>query len=491
MVKNDFEPVIGLEIHVQLKTLSKMFCSCANDPGAQKANVNICPICLAHPGTLPSANALAVEKTVQVGLALGCEIPLESEFARKSYFYPDLPKGYQISQADKPLCQNGFLNIGDKSARIRRIHLEEDTAKLIHVEGGEYSLVDFNRAGLPLMELVTEPDFKTGEQVELFARKLQLILRSLGASDADMEKGEMRVEANVSVQPPGAAFASGTKVELKNINSFRAVKEAIDYEISRQTNLIAQGQKVEQETRGWNGRKTIPQRKKEIAQEYRYFPEPDLKPIFWMENEIQEIRQRLPELPSAKRLRFEQEYLIDPESIQVLIREIDLANYFEKSASELLSWMKDENVAMEHKGRLMKLLSNYLISDLKGLLASDSIKDIKIAPENFAELIILVFQGKIPSRLAKDLLKDMLTTGGDPSQIMAEKNIAAIDDEKTLIPLVSRIIEENPKAKEDYRKGKTVSVQFLIGQLMRETRGSVLPKAAEKLIIDQLNKSQD
>lgn len=481
------EAVIGLEIHVQLNTLSKMFCACPNNPEESKPNTNICPTCLGHPGTLPTVNASAVEKMVRVGLALNCRIPKESEFARKSYFYPDLPKGYQITQADKPLCQKGFFVLSNqRKIRIRRIHLEEDTGRLVHDNKQNCSLIDFNRAGVPLMELVTEPDFKNGQEVTEFAQELQMILRYLGVSNADMEKGEMRIEANVSVQPKEDPLGSGTKTELKNINSFHAVRMAIDSEIERQRVMINQGEKVTQETRGWNGQQTVLQRKKEEEQEYRYFSEPDLLPIRWTEREIREIAQSLPELPEAKRQRFSREYQIEKQDIEVLVREPALANYFEKAASELLFWKKAEKISPEKTSQLMKLLANYLISDLKGLIGSGSIKDLKITPENFAELIILIFQGKIPSRLAKGLLKDMFETGGDPSQIMADQGLAKIDDEKMLQPVVKRIIDNNPQACQDYRQGKTAALQFLIGQLMGETRGAVEPDKARRLIEDQL-----
>jgi aspartyl-tRNA(Asn)/glutamyl-tRNA(Gln) amidotransferase subunit B len=485
--KNNLETVIGLEIHAQLNTKSKMFCSCFNDPEEEVANKNVCPTCLAHPGTLPIINEGAVNRVVRCGLALNCEILEESEFARKSYFYPDLPKGYQISQADKPLCQNGFLEISDRKIRIQRIHLEEDTARLAHSEDGLYSMVDFNRAGLPLMELVTQPDFISGEQVVEFAQELQLILRYLGASNADMEKGEMRVEANVSVQPPGAPHASGTKVELKNLNSFKAVRDAINYELKRQGQIIEEGGKVDQETRGWDGHKTILQRKKEVAQEYRYFPEPDLLPIRWSSKEIESFKQSLPELPGEKRGRFSREYDLDQESVSILIRERDLGIYFEKAASELLRWMRDEKIEDDQLSKLMKLLANYLISDVKGIIVGSIDDSFKMTPENFAELIILVFQKKLSSRLAKDLLPEMIKTGADPSHIMSEKGIAKIDDEKALKPLIQRIISENTKAKDDYAQGKKEAVQFLVGQLMSATRGAVDPDMARSMIEEELN----
>jgi len=485
--KIDLKPVIGLEIHVQLNTLSKMFCSCLNNSDEISPNINICPICLAHPGTLPTANSDAIEKVIKAGLALNCQISLDSEFARKSYFYPDLPKGYQISQSDKPLCKNGSFQLKERTIRIERIHLEEDTGRLIHSKEEDSSLVDFNRAGVPLMELVTKPDFQKGEEVIEFAQELQLILRYLNISSADMEKGEMRVEANVSVQPINDPHASGTKIELKNLNSFRAVREAIDYEINRQSNAIISGEELEQETRGWDGHQTILQRKKEVAQEYRYFPEPDLPPIYLNQEKINNIIQSLPEMPAAKRQRFAREYKLEEKDINILIREQDLGNYFEKSASELLLWMKNKRIDSKQLPVLMKLLANYLISDLKGQI-KDSVDNSKVTPENFAELITLIFEKKLPSRMAKNLLSEMVKTGGDPSQIMADSDISQIDNNKDVELLVAKIISENDKAVSDYLKGKTAVLQFLVGQLMIATKGSIEPDMAKKIMKEKLAK---
>jgi len=492
--KEELKPVIGLEIHVQLRTLSKMFCSCINDSEEIIPNKNICPICLGHPGTLPTANAEAVYKVIKMGLALGCRILLESEFARKSYFYPDLPKGYQISQAEKPLCAEGIFEINkEKEIRIKRIHLEEDTARLIHNKSD--SLVDFNRAGMPLMELVTEPDFSNGQEVDNFVKELHLILRYLKVSNADMEKGEMRIEANVSVQLESEPLGSGVKVELKNLNSLHAVREAIDYEISRQSNLILQGNKIDQETRGWDGKATILQRKKEVAQEYRYFPEPDLLPMKWTQADIDKIRGDLPELPKEKRIRFVKEYQIDPEKesqsgggdAELLIRDIELGNYFEKTVSELFAWMKDEKVDQNKKGELIKLLINYLTSDLKSMLNERSGGEIKITPENFAELIILIFQNKISSRIAKDVLKEMFENGGDPSHIIEDRGLAQIDDQGVIKSLTNKILKNQPELVNAYKQGKTSVLQFLIGQLMKETGGRVEPGLAKKILEEALS----
>ncbi len=485
--KIDLKPVIGLEIHVQLNTLSKMFCSCPNNSDETSPNVNVCPICLAHPGTLPTANFSAVEKVIKAGLALNCKISLSSEFARKSYFYPDLPKGYQISQAEKPLCQNGSFQLKKSTIRIERIHLEEDTGRLIHSEKENSSLVDFNRAGVPLMELVTKPDFQKGEEVIEFAQELQLILRYLDISSADMEKGQMRVEANVSVQPINDPHASGVKVELKNLNSFKSVKDAIDYEIKRQSDIIVSGEKLDQETRGWDGFRTVLQRKKEVAQEYRYFPEPDLPPIHLNQEKLDKLFQSLPEMPQAKRKRFAEEYKLEEKDINILVREQDLGSYFEKSASELLSWMKDKKIDSKQFPALIKLLVNYLITDLRGQ-TKGSLDESKVTPENFSELITLIFDKKLPSRMAKDLLSEMIKTGGDPSQIMTKKNLFQMKDEKDIKSLVAKIITENDKAISDYLKGKTAALKFLVGQLMSATKGSVDPETAKKVIEEEIKK---
>ncbi|MEK6809107.1 MAG: Asp-tRNA(Asn)/Glu-tRNA(Gln) amidotransferase subunit GatB, partial [Nanoarchaeota archaeon] len=369
----------------ELKTESKMFCSCKNDPEEKRPNVNICPICMGHPGTLPVINAEAVRKTIKTGLALNCKVPAYSKFDRKNYFYPDLPKGYQISQYDKPLCKEGYLEVDDRKVRITRVHLEEDTGRLIHDK--DNSLVDFNRAGIPLMELVTEPDITSAKEARNFAQELQLILRYLGVSDADMEKGQMRVEANVSL---GLGRKLGTKVEIKNLNSFRSVEKAIDYEIKRQEEILKSGKKVLQETRGWNDIKqeTFSQREKEEAHDYRYFPEPDLPPLRWTRDKINEIRRQIPELPKERRERFKKEYglpekeiaeaspHLSPRSVsrssavEVFTQNKDLGDYYERTVSELRNWVKEieakSRVPQKEFLKLAKLCSNYIITDLQG-----------------------------------------------------------------------------------------------------------------------------
>ncbi|KKU92690.1 MAG: Aspartyl/glutamyl-tRNA(Asn/Gln) amidotransferase subunit B, partial [Parcubacteria group bacterium GW2011_GWA1_48_11b] len=404
------QPTIGLEIHAELKTQTKMFCDSLNDPEEKHPNANVCPVCAGHPGTLPTINKAAVESVLKVGMALKGDIPQFSKFDRKNYFYPDLPKGYQISQYDLPLIFGGVLN----GVRLRRIHLEEDTGRLIHSEDGKSSFVDYNRAGVPLMELVTEPDITTADQAVEFAKELQLILRYLGVSDADMEKGQMRVEANVSVS---ADNVLGTKVEVKNINSFKAVHDAIEFEIKRQEEVLSSGGKIVQETRGWDDakHKTVSQRIKEEAHDYRYFPEPDLPPLDLSKFDLAAIKVAVPELPKEKRLRFGKEYALKPEQAEVACRDRAVAEYFEEAASEL----KSEDARAD-----FQLLYNYLTSDLFGLMAETgaAIGDIKIDPENFADLVILASGGKISSRTAKDILRKMLETGMDPNDIVKREN---------------------------------------------------------------------
>ena len=465
-----YQPTIGLEIHTELKTHTKMFCGCLNDPDERHPNVNVCSVCLAHPGTLPVINKKAVEAVLKLGLALNSKIPETSKFDRKNYFYPDLPKGYQISQYDKPLVLGGELN----GIKITRIHLEEDTGRLVHSSDGKSSLVDFNRAGIPLMELVTEPDLKNGEQTVKFAKELQLIMRYLGISDADMEKGQMRVEVNISLGKNGQR---GTKVEIKNLNSFRVVDESINYEIARQSEILDKGEEIKQETRGWDDtkKKTVSQRSKEEAHDYRYFPEPDLPLIDLTKFNLEELKISIPELPEQKRARFIKEYNLAPNQAEILIEDQNLSNYFEESSSELLEEEKEK--------RGVELLFNYLTSDLKGLMNEQkvSIKELNITPENFADLIVLISKDEISSRSAKDVLKEMFLTGLDPRQIIQNKGLTKISDNAIIEQIIGETIKDNSKAVEDYKKGKENALQFLIGQAMAKLKGRGNPDALKNL----------
>ncbi len=483
---SDFQPTIGLEIHAELNTKSKMFCSCPNDPEEHHPNVNICPICIGHPGVLPVINKEAVKKTIKVGLALHCHISQDPKFDRKSYFYPDLPKGYQISQFYIPLCKNGYLEVNGRKIRIREIHLEEDTGKLIHDEKENCSLVDFNRAGVPLMELVTEPDIKSAEEARLFAQELQLILRYLNVSSADMEKGQMRVEANISVGKNGKL---GTKVEIKNLNSFRAVEKGINYEIKRQINLLKSVKRIVQETRGWQEKEgiTVSQREKEESHDYRYFPEPDLPPLFITKEYLDKVKSEIPELPSMRKKRFNREYGLGEKEIETFVRNKDLGEYFEKVVSELKDWVKSiemkSKISDTEQRKLIKLCSNYILTDLQGLLRKTGVsgEDFLITPENFAEFITLIYEGKISSKIAKIILVEMFETGADPSHIIEKKELVQINDTGEIEDLAKKIISANKKAVDDYKRGKIAVLKFLIGQLMKETRGKVDPQKAEEI----------
>ncbi len=471
-----YKPTIGLEIHAQLKSASKMFCSCMNDSYAEEPNIHVCPVCLGHPGTLPTANKEAIKKVYRAGLALNCSLAQVSKFDRKNYFYPDLPKGYQISQYDQPLCFDGSLN----GIRIKRIHLEEDTGRLIHEK--DHSLVDFNRSGVPLMELVTEPDMHSGKEARDIAEELRSIFRYLEVSDANMERGQMRVEVNISLSKEEKL---GTKVEIKNLNSFQSVERAVDYEIKRQTELLEKGEPIAQETRGWSEEKqeTFSQREKEEAHDYRYFPEPDVPPFHL--KEFGDITVGV-ELPQAKRDRFKEEYYLGEKEIEIFISDRDLANYFENCMSEALNWVKESDKKREVKEKekkdLSKTVSSYIISDLLGLLENGSVKDILITPENFAELMVLLHRKEVPSKVAKQVLKEMFTSGADPSHIIDEKGLSQMDDEGEIESAVKEVIENNGKAVDDYKKGKEGAIQFLIGQVMAKTKGRAVPDKVKSII---------
>lgn len=461
----EYKPTIGLEIHAELKTRTKMFCDSINDPEEKHPNVNVCPICMGHPGCLPVMNKKAIESVIRVGLAVGGDIAKLTKFDRKNYFYPDLPKGYQISQYDMPLVTGGML----EGVRIRRIHLEEDTGTLGHDTEGK-SLVDYNRAGVPLMELVTEPDIESAEQAVRFAKSLQRILRYLDVSNANMEKGEMRVEVNISLN-------MGTKVELKNINSFRTVESATAYEIKRQSDAIDSGEELRQETRGWdeNKKTTFSQRLKENAHDYRYFPEPDLPAFETKEFGIEKLRAELPELPEAKKERFASEYNLSNTQADFLVEDKNIADYFESAVSELKELTSDPEVV---------LLYNYLSSDLQGLLKVNGveIEETKVTPLRLAQLVALLIGKKITSRQAKDILVKVFDNGEDPEEMIGD---GAVEGEG-LISFVKEAIAENPNAVADYKKGKLTSIQFLIGQVMKKTKGAARPDELKVLLEKEL-----
>ena len=485
-----YEAVIGLEIHSELKTDTKMFCASHNDPDEKHPNVNVCPVCLAHPGTLPVINKKAVELVQSVGAALKCRLAEFSKFDRKNYFYPDLPKGYQISQYDLPLCGEGHLEIipedtkEKKQIRIERIHLEEDTGRLLHPDAAKESYVDFNRAGVPLMELVTKPDIRSAKEARAFAEELQLILKYLGASDANMEKGQMRVEVNLSLRKVGTE-KFGTKVEVKNLNSLRSVEKAVAYEIERQAAVLDDGGKVIQETRGWHDMKqvTFSQREKEEAHDYRYFPEPDLPPMRFSAEYFDTVRAMLPELPAKRRNRLISEYDLSPQDAEVFVIDREMGDYFEQVISELRAWYEADDKEFD-ASRLIKLTTNYMLSDLRGIIVakSSSIGDLLIKQEDFAELIKLIAQDKLSSRAAKDVLSEMFGTGADPHEIIKEKNIGQTSDEGEIGTIIDQILIENPKVVEDIKSGKPNATQFLIGKVMAVTRGKANPKIVKELL---------
>ncbi len=488
---------IGLEIHAELKTRSKMFCGCANasiDHNAsdeKTPNVYVCPICMGHPGTLPVINKEAVRKVLLVGTALGSTLADFTEFDRKNCFYPDSPKGYQISQYKYPLVSGGSLAGVD----ITRVHLEEDTARSTHPEAKNIpgkeddllgvSLVDFNRAGVPLMELVTEPVIHSSEQAMNFAKELQLLLQYLDVSNANMEKGEMRVEVNISVSN---TEKFGTKVEVKNINSFRAAGKAIEYEYIRQVALLEKGENVAQETRGWDENKgvTFSQRSKENAHDYRYFPEPDLPKLVL--SEIPELERSvlvtsMPEIPTQKRIRFVEKFGLKPEDIEVYITNRDAGAFFES----VISKISDEN---KQDKDLVKTTSNYITSDLIGLSkgVGAEFSHGKITPEGFAQMIMMIKQGDISSRGAKDILKIMFDNGGEPKTIAQERGLIQKNDTDELKKIILDIVNANPTVVAEYKAGKESVAQFVVGQGMKITKGAANPELLKQITLEILTK---
>jgi len=505
-------PIIGLEIHVRLKTKSKMFCACANVDDSTAPNTAICHVCTGQPGALPAVNMKAVLLGVRTGLALGCRIPDEAHFDRKNYFYPDLPKGYQISQYDHPICIDGHVEIdvmGNVPPRdrirvgITRAHLEEDAAKNIHDSSSQSTLVDFNRAGQPLLEIVTEPDIRTPNEARTFLQELQAILRSVSASDADMEKGYMRCDANISLlevddenKPLKAGF--NPKVEIKNLNSFRSVERALTYEIERQLEVYNAGGVPEGATRGFDENKnaTFEQRLKETSADYRYFPEPDLRPLD-LKNVRQEESGRLPELPATRRVRLVNEWGFSSEDARVLVANEGWADFAEQTLGELGGWfeasdnrndMSGGDHLIAHKAKYAKLVSGWLGSKLAGILAAKntSIKNIHVTPENFAEFLYLIGSEKINSANAQKLLLLMVETSADPSHIMEEHQLGQMNDPASLNKLVTEILAQNPEQVEQIKNGKLPLIKWFVGVIMKSTEGRTNPEAAEAEIKKQL-----
>lgn len=513
----EYIPVIGMEVHVQLKTKSKMFCGSKNDPDADTPNTHICEICLAHPGTLPVPNKEAIAMTVKIGKALGCTIREVSKFDRKHYFYPDLPKGYQLSQYDEPIAENGEMILdfilednSREQARIgiTRAHLEEDTAKLSHDSKGN-TLVDFNRAGVPLVEIVTDPDFISAQEAKKYCQELRLLFRFLEVSDADMEKGHMRCEANVSVQEAGqfeiedgvvkplGKYKLNAKVELKNINSFRAIEKAIEYEIKRQIDLLKAKKTWVQQTRGWNEdtSETVLQREKEDAQDYRYFPDPDIPP-FHPQSLAGDFS--LPELPQTKRKRFHEEYGFSYADAHILSADKQWSSFTENVMSELAEWLhalpevkgESDEIIEDHKQKIAKMVGGWLTSKLSGLLSDrkKSLTDTAFSAENFAELIALIYSKRLNTTNAQKILELMVKskTDLDPSHVMEEKGYGQISDEKKIAKVVDQVVADHPKQVEQYKQGKEVVLKFLIGMVMKATEGSADPKVAEKILKERV-----
>lgn len=472
----NYETVIGLEVHVHLKTKSKLFCGCSTEFGSVP-NSNICPVCTGQPGTLPVLNKKAVEFAVLTGLATNCNIAKRSIFARKNYFYPDLPKNYQISQYELPLCEKGFLEIEIenkiKKIGITRIHLEEDAGKLLHAIGSaelDYSLVDYNRTGIPLLEIVSEPDISSPDEAYQYLTNLKAILRYIGISDCDMEKGSLRCDANISLRIAGEKKL-GVKVELKNMNSFKAIRDALNYEIERQTDSLTSGEKILQDTRLWDEKScaTVSMRSKEQAHDYRYFPEPDLAPVEIDEKFLSEIRKNLVELPSLRKKRFKEKFGFSDYDAGVLTSEKSLADYFESVVG----------IVNEPK-----LISNWITTELLGKLNAEN-KDITSSPvssENLAGMVKLISDGTISGKIAKTVFEQMYNTGKNAFEIVKEQGLVQISDEKEIERLADEAIAENQKAVAEFKAGKQQAISALVGSIMKKSRGQANPKLVNDIL---------
>jgi len=474
----DYEPVIGMEVHVELSTKSKVFCGCSTMFGAEP-NTQCCPVCTGMPGVLPVLNRKAVDFVIRTGLALNCKIAPWSKLDRKNYFYPDLPKNYQISQYDLPIAFDGYLDIpvDGKMRRIRitRVHLEEDAGKNMHPEGASFSQVDLNRTGVPLMEIVTEPDMRSPDEAHAYLLALKNILEYIEVSDCNMEEGSLRAEANISIRPHGSSEL-GTKTEVKNVNSFRGISRALSYEIDRQSRALESGKGVVQETRGWDDVRnvTVPMRTKEYAHDYRYFPEPDLVPLVIDENWVERIRAGLPELPAARRQRFIEQYGLPEYDASVLTADRAMADFYENSTNA---------------GIDPKTVSNWIMVEFRGLLneTDTDIVHSLVSPENLAGLLMLVDKGTISGKMAKDVFREMFDTGASADEIVASKGLSQISDRDKLESLVSQVIADNPGPVEQYRSGKHKAIGFLIGQAMKATSGKANPQLLNELFREKLD----
>lgn len=478
-----YEVIIGIETHVQLATITKAFCSCPYLYGSQP-NTNICPVCMGLPGTLPILNSKVVDFAVKLALALNCDLSMTSKFDRKQYFYPDLPKGYQISQFDIPIGTKGVIDVdlpvefGGEHKRfgITRVHMEEDAGKLLHSDTGIYSQVDLNRAGVPLLEVVSEPDMRSGLEAAEYAAEIQRLVRYLGVSNGNMQEGSLRCDVNVSIRPIGQV-EFGTKVEIKNMNSFSAMHKAIDYEISRQVLLHNQGQsnQIVQETRLWEEgyQKTVTMRKKEGLADYRYFPEPDIPDVVLTEDYVENIRRSLPELPEAKRRRYEKMGL-SMQDVLFLANDISVAEYFDSTVG---------------KGAEAKLVANWIMCDIAAYLKNEhlSINDVKLTPLELSELIVSIKGGIISGKIGKEILFELLANGGTVQKVIEEKDLVQIVDQGAIEAMVDKVLEENPKQLQQYRGGKTKLQGYFAGQIMKESKGKANPTLLNKILLEKLN----
>ncbi len=476
----EFDVVIGLEVHAQLNTQSKIFCSCSTQFGAP-ANSQVCPVCLGLPGVLPVLNKEVLKKAIMAGLALNCKVAAYSKFDRKNYFYPDLPKAYQISQYDKPICYNGYIEITikdeTKKIGITRLHMEEDAGKNIHSDdvNNKVSYVDFNRTGVPLIEIVSEPDITTPDEAYQYLQTLRSILKYIEVSDCNMEEGSLRCDVNVSLKPKGAK-AFGQKVEIKNLNSFRSVKLALEYEIGRQQKMLMQDETIVQETRLWDAERNITQamRSKEEAHDYRYFPEPDVPPIEISNDFVQQLKNELPELPYEKCDRFVKQYGIPKYDSQVLTATKQLAFYYE---------------AVVSTGVHPKKASNWIMSELLAKIDDpEKIDTFIVSPQNLAILLKRIDDATISGKIAKTVFEEMLKTGNDPDAIINEKGLRQVTDTAAIESIIDEVIKSNPKSVEDFRSGKDKALKFLIGQVMKESRGKANPQIVNDIMIQKLSK---
>ncbi len=479
MIRDNYEVIIGLEVHAELSTKTKIFCSCPTKFGAAP-NTQTCPICMGMPGTLPVLNEKVVEYAVKAGLATNCEISRNSKNDRKNYFYPDLPKAYQISQYDKPLCEHGYVEIdtkeGKKKIRLTRIHIEEDAGKLNHDEFAGGSLVDLNRAGVPLIEIVSEPDLRSSEEVEEYLRRLKSILEYIEVSDCKMQEGSFRADVNVSVRKKGDSKL-GTRTEMKNMNSFRSITRAIEYEVDRQIDVIEDGGEVEQETLRWDdvSGKTFPMRDKEDAQDYRYFPDPDLVAIKLSEEYIENIKRSLPELPESRKERYLKEYGLSEKDAHIITSSKYLSDLFEGAIKVCNN---------------PKAVNNWIISDISRILNETEMEPIEIPFDSnqLGKLIILIDKGTISSSIAKKVLVEMFEHPRDPEDIIDEKGWVQISDEGAIKEVVLKVLEANPQSVADYKGGKDKALGFLVGQAMKQTRGKANPKMLNEMFLEELKK---